>query len=37
VEILSERYQQALVNIGDFIDGKALPLLNPEVKPRSSS
>jgi phosphoglycerate dehydrogenase-like enzyme len=37
VEILSERYQQALTNICDFIDGKALPLLNPDVQPRRDS
>ncbi len=30
-EILSERYEQALTNILDFIDGKPLKLLNPEV------
>ncbi|MBM4262595.1 MAG: D-2-hydroxyacid dehydrogenase family protein [Deltaproteobacteria bacterium] len=32
VEILSERYEQALSNIIDYLDGKALKLLNPEVK-----
>lgn len=31
VEILSERYQQAMDNILAFIDGKPLTLLNPEV------
>jgi len=31
VEILSERYEQAMNNILDFIDGKPLNLLNPEV------
>ncbi len=31
VEILSERYEQALTNILDFIDGKPLKLLNPET------
>lgn len=31
VEILSERYEQALMNILDFIDGKPLKLLNPEA------
>lgn len=31
VEILRERYDQAMNNILDFIDGKALSLLNPEV------
>jgi phosphoglycerate dehydrogenase-like enzyme len=32
VEILSERYQQAMQNILDFLDGKPLALLNPEVR-----
>ncbi|MGE5215598.1 MAG: D-2-hydroxyacid dehydrogenase family protein [Chloroflexota bacterium] len=31
VEILSERYQQAMDNMLAFIDGKPLTLLNPEV------
>lgn len=31
VEILSARYEQAINNILDFIDGKPLKLLNPEV------
>lgn len=31
VEILSERYEQALSNIIDFLDGKPPPLINPEV------
>lgn len=31
VEILSERYEQAMTNILDFIDGKRVKLLNPEV------
>jgi phosphoglycerate dehydrogenase-like enzyme len=34
VDILSERYQQALTNIVDFLDGKPLPLLNPDVQRR---
>lgn len=34
VEILSERYEQALTNILLFLDGKSLPLLNPDVQPR---
>jgi phosphoglycerate dehydrogenase-like enzyme len=34
VEILTERYDQAIRNILDFIDGKPLKLLNPEVTPR---
>jgi len=37
VEILTERYEQALENILGFIDDKALDLLNPEVRPRSQS
>jgi phosphoglycerate dehydrogenase-like enzyme len=31
VEILSERYEQAITNILDFMDGKPLKLLNPDV------
>lgn len=31
VEILSERYEQAVQNLLDFIDGKPLNLLNPEA------
>jgi phosphoglycerate dehydrogenase-like enzyme len=31
VEILRERYEQAIANIFDFMDGKTLKLLNPEV------
>jgi phosphoglycerate dehydrogenase-like enzyme len=34
VEILSERYQQALTNILQFLDGNSPPLLNPDVQPR---
>jgi len=34
VEILSERYEQAMTNIMDFIDGKPLKLLNPEALQR---
>lgn len=34
VEILSERYQQALTNISDYLHGKPLKLLNPDVQPR---
>jgi phosphoglycerate dehydrogenase-like enzyme len=33
VEILRERYEQAMENILNFIDGKPLTLLNPEVQP----
>jgi lactate dehydrogenase-like 2-hydroxyacid dehydrogenase len=35
VEILSERYQQAMENILSFIDGKQCHLLNPEVGSRT--
>ena len=35
VEILSARYEQAINNILDFIDGKPLKFLNPEVTNRS--
>lgn len=31
VEVLSERYQQALTNILDYLDGRPVPLLNPQV------
>jgi phosphoglycerate dehydrogenase-like enzyme len=34
VEILRERYQQALTNLLDYLDGKPLPLINPDVQPR---
>jgi len=34
VEILSERYQQALTNILLYLDKKTVPLLNPDVQPR---
>ncbi len=34
VEILSERYEQAMTNIMDYIDGKPLKLLNPEALQR---
>jgi phosphoglycerate dehydrogenase-like enzyme len=34
VEILSERYEQAIRNILDFMDRKPVKLLNPEVTPR---
>jgi phosphoglycerate dehydrogenase-like enzyme len=33
-EILSERYEQAITNILDFLDGKPVKLLNPEVMSR---
>ena len=32
VEILSERYEQALTNILSYLDGKPLKLLNPDVQ-----
>ena len=31
VEVMSERYDQAINNILDFVDGKPLKLLNPDV------
>jgi phosphoglycerate dehydrogenase-like enzyme len=34
IEILTERYEQAFNNILDFIDGRPLNLLNPEVLKR---
>jgi phosphoglycerate dehydrogenase-like enzyme len=34
VEILRERYEQAMTNILDFLDGKPLKLLNPEALKR---
>ena len=37
VEILSERYEQALTHILDYLDGKPLPLLNPTVKARQDA
>jgi len=33
VEILSERYEQAMENILSFIDGRPVDLLNPEIQP----
>jgi phosphoglycerate dehydrogenase-like enzyme len=35
VEILTERYEQAMQNLIDFIDNKPLKLLNPEVTPKT--
>jgi phosphoglycerate dehydrogenase-like enzyme len=32
-EVLAERYEYAFANILDFLDGKPLKLLNPEVTP----
>jgi phosphoglycerate dehydrogenase-like enzyme len=36
VEILSERYQQAIENILAFLDGRDLRLLNPDVQAQTS-
>ena len=36
VEILTERYEQAVRNLLDFIDGKPLKLLNPDVRLKTS-
>jgi len=33
VEILRERYEQAMENILSFIDGRPVDLLNPEIRP----
>jgi len=32
VEVLRERYEQAMENILNFMDGKPLKLMNPEVQ-----
>ena len=37
VEILSERYEQALTNILDYLDGKPAHLLNPDVQIRNAT
>jgi phosphoglycerate dehydrogenase-like enzyme len=37
VEVMSERYEQAITNILDFLDGKPLNLLNPEVHIRTNA
>src|SRR6266536_3777625 len=34
VEVMSERYEQAMNNILDYLDGKPLNLINPEVQVR---
>ncbi len=34
-EVLTERYELAMQNILDFMDGKPLKLLNPEVTRRT--
>ena len=31
IEILSERYEQAITNILDYLDGKEIKLINPDV------
>jgi phosphoglycerate dehydrogenase-like enzyme len=35
VEILSKRYDEAINNLVDYIDGKPLKLLNPDVTPKN--
>jgi phosphoglycerate dehydrogenase-like enzyme len=35
VEILTKRYDEAINNLLDFIDGKPLKLLNPDVAPKT--
>ena len=37
VEILSERYEQAINNILDYLDGKPLNLLTPTVQVRKDT
>lgn len=37
VEVMSERYQQAMENILNYLDGKPLTLINPDVQLRASS
>ena len=34
VEVLSERYEQAMENILNYLDGRPVKLLNPEVLPK---
>ena len=36
VEVMSERYEQAMNNILDYLDGKTLNLLNPDMLKRES-
>jgi hypothetical protein len=36
VEILRERYSHAMENILNFMDGKPLDLMNPEVQARNA-
>ncbi|HKY08280.1 MAG TPA: D-2-hydroxyacid dehydrogenase family protein [Candidatus Binatia bacterium] len=35
VEILTERYNQAITNLVNYIDGKPVKLLNPDVTPKN--
>ena len=37
VEVLSERYEQAMNNILDYLDGKPLSLINPDVQVRRAT
>ena len=37
VEVMSERYQQAMENILNYLDGKPLALINPDVQLSASS
>ena len=34
VEVLKERYEQAMENILNYLDSRPLKLLNPEVLPK---
>jgi len=36
VEVMTERYQQAMENILNYLDGKPLQLINPDVQVRAS-
>jgi phosphoglycerate dehydrogenase-like enzyme len=37
VEVMSERYEQAMNNILDYLDGKPLRLINPDVQARRAT
>ena len=37
VEVMSERYEQAMNNILDYLDGKPLNLINPDVQVRRAT
>ncbi|HVR15496.1 MAG TPA: NAD(P)-dependent oxidoreductase, partial [Candidatus Limnocylindrales bacterium] len=37
VEVMSERYEQALHNILNYLDGKPLNLINPDVQVRHAT